>query len=74
MSTPTVEITRKSAGPEGATVLQGQAANFRKGSKCIFASFMLEDYVDSVLAQQALADPDNVERVSWAQLKERLGL
>lgn len=74
MSTPIVEIKQKSVGPEGAVVLQGEAGLFRKRLKIQLISFMLDDYIDSIAAKQALADPDNAERVPWEQLKERLGL
>ncbi len=72
---PTTEITRKSAGPEGAAISADQPpappwASF----KVHLTSFMLEDYVDAVEARAALNDPDNAERVPWEQLRGHLGL
>lgn len=46
--------------------------------KVVFRNFsvpeILEDYLDTMEAAAALADPGNEARVSWEALKTRLGL
>ena len=72
---PTIEITRKSVGPEGASLSGDQPPVPAPTSfKVHLTGFMLEDYVDAVEARAALNDPDNAERVPWEQVRERLGL
>jgi hypothetical protein len=72
MST-SVEVKHKSAGPEGVTYIPGQPGTVH-GLKKRLPSFMLEDYVDSVIAKHLLRDPENSERIPWDQLKDQLGL
>ena len=67
----TVEITRKSAGPEGASIAPEQVP---APSKVRLAPFMLEDYLDAVEAHAALEDPENSQHIPWEQLREQLGL
>ena len=43
-------------------------------TKVLVTSFMLEDYLDAIEARMALRDPENAERISWEQLKGKLGL
>jgi hypothetical protein len=74
MTQSTIEISQKSAGPEGATLVTEQPSLPRVGVKITLVPFMLEDYLDAVLAKAALQDPDNAERIPWEQVKEKLGL
>jgi hypothetical protein len=60
----------KLAGPSGVSA-PGAASSPRK---VYLASFMLEDYLEVIEAKLALADPENAERISWEQLKGKLGL
>ena len=70
-----VEINAKSAGPAGATIAPGARGLAKPTWKVSLVPFMLEDYVDSVLAKQALEDPENKQQpISWEHLKEQLGL
>jgi hypothetical protein len=68
----TLEITRKSAGPEGSTIAPEQQAPL--AGKILLAPFMLEDYVDALEAHAALEDPENSQRIPWEQLRDKLGL
>lgn len=70
MSMSDITVKPKSSGPEGATL----ATPRRGGVKIRLQGFMLEDYLDSVAANEALRDPQNTERVSWQQVKDQLGL
>ena len=71
--TTDVEINKKSAGPEGATAVQDRTTP-SGGSKILMSPFMLEDYVDAVMAHTAMNDPENREPIPWERLKEQLGL
>jgi hypothetical protein len=80
MSTPTVEIKQKSAGPEGTTEAPGPAAvlaqpvTITSGFKVVLVPFILEDYLDAIEARAALEDPENREHIPWEQLRDKLGL
>jgi hypothetical protein len=72
-TTRLVEIKPKSAGPEGMTPAAGPIISGNV-AKVLIAGFVLEDYVDSIIAHQALNDPENSERIPWEKLKSQLGL
>jgi hypothetical protein len=74
MSTKTVEIKPKAAGPAGSTEAIGQSRPALAGFKVRISPFMLEDHIDAIAAKAALADPENREHVNWEELKARLGL
>jgi hypothetical protein len=74
MTTSIDEIKGKVAGPAGTTPAADQPETGRRAFKCRLVPFMLEDYVDGLLAKQALNDPENGERISWEKLKEDLGV
>jgi len=74
----TLEITRKFAGPEGSSIAPEHRLEPKSPTtspaKILLTPFMLEDYLDSVEAHTALQDPENAQRLPWAQLREELGL
>jgi hypothetical protein len=76
----TLEITKKFAGAEGSSIVTGPRdleepqGPAESPAKIRLTTFMLEDYIDSVEAHAALQDPENAQRLPWAQLREELGL
>jgi hypothetical protein len=70
MSTFTIE--RATAAPAGDSVIRQKT--YHHALLLRVQNFMLEDIVDAILAKRALADPKNVNRLSWEKVKEDLGL
>jgi hypothetical protein len=71
----TIHVDLKTAGQ---TLPEQQALTACSSVKIVFHNFavadVLEDYLETMEAAAALADPTNQERVSWEVLKARLGL
>jgi hypothetical protein len=71
----TFPVLSKSAAPSGVSIVVDRSVVRRRRAFIVRAPhFMLEDAVDAALANAALANPENKDRIDWKLVREQLGL